>query len=288
MPFLVSAKSSEALQAQAGRLRSHLAAHPELELPDVAADARRCAARSSTHRAAMLTGDREQLLAALSAIERGERIDGLVEGLAAGGGGAVAFLFSGQGSQWAGMGRELYEAFPGVRERARRCCAPSSIAHLGRSLKELLFAPEDSEEALLLDRTEFTQPALFAIEVALYRLVTSFGLRPDLSDRSFDRRALRRVRGRGVLARGCLRAGRGTWTADGRACRAPARWPPCGPPSARYWRASTGFEDGLSLAAVNGPEAVVVSGEQELLGRWEAELAAATTASPRARSSACV
>src|SRR5207302_9549142 len=106
----------------------------------------------------------------------GEPAAGVVAGEA--GAGKTAFLFTGQGAQWAGMGAGLYEHVPVFAAALDRVCAELD-PNLGRSLKELLVAAEGSPEAELLGATEFTQAALFALEVALYRLFESWGLRPD-------------------------------------------------------------------------------------------------------------
>ena len=87
-------------------------------------------------------------------------------------------MFPGQGAQWAGMGSELYEASSIFKAALDEILGELDL-HLECSLKEIMFAGEGSPQTELLERTEFTQPALFALECALYRLIESFGITPD-------------------------------------------------------------------------------------------------------------
>ena len=177
LPLLLSAKTEAALWGQAERLREHLVAQPELELSDVASSL--ATARSHfERRAALVARDREEFLDALSALARGTPAPGTVLGSGAQAG-KLAVLFTGQGSQRPGMGRALAEAFPPFRDALDAACAHLD-RELERPLREVLFAEEGSPEAALLDETAFTQPALFALEVALFRLLESWGVRPDL------------------------------------------------------------------------------------------------------------
>ncbi len=265
LPFLVSAASDGALTGQARRLRAFVERAEDLDLPAVAG-ALALRRASLSHRAVILGGDREQLLRGLSALERDVSEDGLYRGVVAGG--AVAFMFSGQGAQWAGMGRKLYEAFPLFASELDRVCAELDPL-LDCSVRELMFAQDGSEGVSRIDRTEFTQPALFALEVALYRLVMSFGLKPDLLiGHSIGELSAAHVAGVFSLEDGCkLVAGRGRLmgaleeVGAMAAVRASER---------DVLGSLNGFEDRLALAAVNAPEAVVVSGDATALGEWEA------------------
>ncbi|MBB4919036.1 type I polyketide synthase [Streptosporangium saharense] len=246
VPFLLSGHSEQALSAQAGRLAAFLAERPRAVLPDVAHSL--IAHRAELpHRGAVVARDRESLLDGLEALAAGR---GLRGGAATG---RTAFLFTGQGAQRPGMGRELYDAYPEFAASFVAVCAELD-EHLERPLREVVFQGGE-----LLDQTGWTQPALFAFEVALYRLVESFGLRPDfVAGHSVGELAAAHVAGvlslpdaaRLVAARGRLMQG---LPAGGAmvAVQAPED------------EVLPLLGDRVSLAAVNGPEAVVVAGHEE-------------------------
>uniref|UniRef100_UPI0021CFF0C8 type I polyketide synthase n=1 Tax=Streptomyces lycopersici TaxID=2974589 RepID=UPI0021CFF0C8 len=167
VPWVLSARGEAALRAQARRLRSYVVARPELEPVDVGYSL--ALTRSVFgHRAAVVGRDREELLNGLDQLATG-----MVPGAVAGSGG-TAFLFTGQGAQRPGMGRGLYAAFPVFAAVFDEVCAELD-GHLDGSVREVVFG----EDAGALDRTVFTQTGLFALEVALFRLVESWGLAPD-------------------------------------------------------------------------------------------------------------
>jgi acyl transferase domain-containing protein/acyl carrier protein len=268
LPFLLSASSDEALRAHASRLSSHLLAKPELDLHALAATLALNRAQLP-HRAIAIAKGQEELVSYLQALSRGEPADGLVQGEARGEG-KIALLFSGQGSQWAGMGRDLHEAFPTFAKELDSLCVEFD-RRLGRSLKEILFAAEGSQEALLLDRTEFTQPAIFALEVALFRLVAAFGIAPDfLIGHSVGEVSAAYAAGVLSMEDACtLVAARGRLMGalpeDGAMLAIQAG-------EQDVMASLNGLGDRLVVAAVNAPDAVVVSGDaaavEQLEARW--------------------
>ncbi|MDW6066461.1 acyltransferase domain-containing protein [Streptomyces sp. FXJ1.4098] len=177
-PWMVSAKSEQALRAQAAQLRAYLAARPEVGLADVGY-ALATGRAAFDHRAVLLGPDREAFLHGLRALEADEEHENLVRGVATGAG-KLAFVCSGQGTQRPRMGYELYHAFPLFAAAMDEACAYLD-PHLERPLRDVVFAEPDSDSdtAQLLHQTCYAQPALFALQVALHRLVTEqYGLTP--------------------------------------------------------------------------------------------------------------
>ncbi|PYC66047.1 6-deoxyerythronolide-B synthase, partial [Streptomyces tateyamensis] len=156
VPLLLSARSPEALAAQAAALRAHLAERPELRPLDVAYSLATGRA-ALEQRAVVVAGDREAALAGLVGLAEGR-----TAGAVAKADGLTAFLFSGQGSQRVGMGRQLATVFP-------------VFAAAWDELAGHLDLGSDEE----LNQTQYAQPAIFAFEVALFRLLESWGVKPD-------------------------------------------------------------------------------------------------------------
>ncbi|MEU9609687.1 type I polyketide synthase, partial [Streptomyces sp. NPDC048057] len=173
----VSGRGQAALREQATRLLEHLgsaegaATHP--------ADTAVSLATTRTHfdrRAVVLGNDRDEALEALEALTQGRDHPALIQATTPHTP-RTAFLFTGQGSQHPQMGRELYDTYPHFAHALDNTCAALD-PHLPHPLRDIIFATPNSKQATLLNQTQYTQPALFALETALYHLLTHWGIHP--------------------------------------------------------------------------------------------------------------
>jgi acyl transferase domain-containing protein/acyl carrier protein len=264
LPWLLSGKTAAALQDQARRLRRHLDDHPGLD-PAATAHALITTRAALDHRAAAVAGDREGLARALDAIAAGMPHAHAVGGVARSG--RLAVMFTGQGAQRAGMGRELYTTQPVFSTAFDEVCELLDTA-LGRSLRDIVLAEPGTPEAESLNDTRYTQPALFALEAALYRLTESFGIRPDfVLGHSIGEVTAAHIAGVLTLPDACaLVAAR---------ARLMAQLPTGGAmitiqaPENHVLPTLEGLEHKVSIAAVNSPTHTVISGDTDTIDALE-------------------
>nr|WP_252981026.1 type I polyketide synthase [Streptomyces chartreusis] len=269
LPVLLSARGDDALRAQAGRLLAFAEERPDLPVDRLAA-ALALHRSAFERRAAVVAHGRDDLLRGLHALVDGQPDPAVIRPAAPGAGrGRVAFLFTGQGGQRLGMGRELYDRHPVFAD-----ALDAALAHLDTDLdvplREVMFAADGTPEAALLDRTGYTQPALFAFEVALYRLVESWGVTPDyVAGHSVGEIAAAHAAGVLELADACaLVAAR---------ARLMALLPEGGAMvsvTATEGEVTPLLDERVSVAAVNGPASLVLSGDEDAVEAVAAALAA--------------
>ncbi|MFC4035394.1 SDR family NAD(P)-dependent oxidoreductase [Streptomyces polygonati] len=259
VPWVLSAKSPEALRDQALRLAEHTTADPEPRAVDIGWSLATTRA-PLRHRAVIVAAGRQEAATALRALAAGEDVPAAVRG-EADDGHRPAFLFAGQGSQTAGMGSGLYAAFPAYAAAFDDACAALD-PHLDRPLRDIVHAGPGTAAAELLDRTEYAQPALFAYEVALFRLLESWRIRPGkLAGHSVGEIAAAHVAdvlslsdaARLVAARGRLMQ-----RLPGRGAMAAVEAEP-----GEVTGLLAGLGDRVGIAAVNGPRATVLSGDAD-------------------------
>lgn len=251
VPWVLSARSAAALANQAQRLATQLAAADDVRPLDVGWSL--VSTRSVfEHRAVLVGTERAQFLDALAGLAAGEPPADVAAGRTRPAGKTV-FVFPGQGAQYLDMGRALYERFP-LFAKAFDAAADALDQHLRLPLRQVVWGTD----AVLLENTEFAQPALFAVEVATAALLESWGVVPELVlGHSVGEIAAAQVAGvlslegaaRLVAARGRLMAGL---------------------PAGGVMVAVTAGEaevvaqlgPGVDIAAVNAPDSVVISGDQ--------------------------
>ncbi|WP_244790869.1 type I polyketide synthase [Streptomyces sp. BJ20] len=269
VPWVLSARSEPALREQAARLRDLVAADASLSAADVG-HALVSARSTFEHRAVLLGGSRDEALANLAALAAGEEPARAVRGTATAPTGPIVFVFPGQGSQWLGMGRRLY-AESDVFARSVDACVRALQPWLDWSLLDLITG---ADTAPSLDGGDsVVQPALFAMMVSLARVWESLGVVPDavvghsqgeiaaacasgaLSLQDAARVVALRSRALAALA------GQGGMSAVAE-------------PLARVEDRLRQWPGRLSVATVNGPASVVVSGDLEALDAFAASAAA--------------
>ncbi|WP_459171124.1 acyltransferase domain-containing protein, partial [Streptomyces scabiei] len=265
----LSGRTEQALRAQAQRLREHLLVTPRAGLADVGFSLATTRA-ALEHRAVLVGDDPDRMLGDLAALADGDPPSRVPYGVPTGG--KTAFLFTGQGSQRVGMGRELHARFPVFAEALDEVFEAFGD-RLGRPLRDVVLAGADSPDAALLDRTVFTQAGLFAVEVALFRLVEHLGIRPDrVAGHSVGELAAAHAVGMLSLPDAVtLVAERG---------RLMEALPEGGAmvsvraPEEEVAELLRGRETRVAIAAVNGPLSCVLSGDEDAVAEIADELAA--------------
>jgi acyl transferase domain-containing protein len=274
--WLLSGRSAAAVGAQARRLGELLESGEPTAIDAVA---RTLATRRThfPHRAAVAGANGEQLRRGLAALANQGRNQAAGQAIRAP---RVAFVFSGQGTQRERMGAELYARYPVYASAFDAACAAVDEArerHTGRTgpaLRDVVFAEPGSELATALHSTEFTQPALFAVQVAMYRLVNDWGVEPvAVAGHSLGELTAAHVAGALSLAD----------AANLVVARALAmQSAPVGgtmlsvrAPEAEVRAALVDIGDKVSVAAVNGPRSTVVSGDADavraLASTWRSQ-----------------
>jgi acyl transferase domain-containing protein/NAD(P)-dependent dehydrogenase (short-subunit alcohol dehydrogenase family)/acyl carrier protein len=275
VPWVLSARSGRSLRAQAGRLLARVSADGDVDAGDVGLSLVTTRAVFE-HRAVVLGAGRDELLSGLAAVAEGRVSSGVVSGEAAAGG--VAVVFSGQGAQRVGMGRELYERLPVFARVFDEACGMLDEYLTGwveYPVRDVVFAGQDSALAGLLDQTVYAQAGLFAVEAALFAVVSDWGVEPGfVAGHSLGE--ITAAFAAGVLS---LRDACALVAARGRLMQAL--------PSGGAMLAVQAGEDEIvawlaehaplrvELAAVNGPVSVVLSGDEEAVEQAAAYFSAA-------------
>ncbi len=260
--LVLSAKTASALERASQNLSAHLQEHPELPLQDAACTLQ-LGRKAFGHRRTVVASTNEEAVKLLLAKPEPNRV---FSGQAAASAPGVVFMFSGQGSQYVNMGRELYETEARFRAQLDQC-AERLIPDLGLDLRSLLYTPEQDSAAAAqkLSHTAFTQPALFSIEYALAQWWMAHGIAPSaMIGHSIGEYAAACLAGVFSLEDGLhMSAIRG---------RLMGEMPSGSMLSVAVAADKLSLPTGLALAAINGPEQCVVSGPTDAIQKFAAEL----------------
>jgi acyl transferase domain-containing protein/NAD(P)-dependent dehydrogenase (short-subunit alcohol dehydrogenase family)/acyl carrier protein len=263
-PWVISGRSASALRAQCARLHAHLEQQPGVGLLDVAHSLVSTRALHE-HRAVVLGHKRGELLAGLETVAAGTEAPNVVSGRTAPRG-PVTFIFPGQGTHWAGMARELGETSPVFTEHLG-AAANAFAPYLDWSLEAVL---KDEPGAPSMDRVEVVQPTLFAVMISLAALWRSFGVEPDMViGHSQGEIAAAHVAGALTLedaARIVALRSRALTGVAGRGGMISLALP-----IDDVERRLERHDNQLSVAAINGPTSVVVSGDMQALNELLSE-----------------
>lgn len=265
----LSAKTSEALVDLVASYQNHLEANRELELADICYTAN-TGRTHFNHRLVTIASNQAELCKKLSQYQRGRELTGLFSGeiVTNAPPPKVAFLFTGQGSQYINMGQQLYKIFPVFREVVNKCnqilLSELEYPLLSVLYPEILEDKEQNKNSSLINQTAYTQPAIFAIEYALFCLWQSWGIRPNIvMGHSLGEYVAAAAAGVFSLEEGLkLIATRG---------RLMQQLPQHGKmvsvmaPESKLEQLISSYEQKVVIAAINGSESVVISGETEAI-----------------------
>ncbi|RDI46437.1 type I polyketide synthase [Nocardia mexicana] len=271
IPWIVTGRSAESVAAQAGSLLAWIEDGRDADPVDIGFSLVSSRAQLE-HRAVVVGRDTEELISGLRSVADGQRPPGVT------GGAVTAVMFPGQGAQRPGMGRELYHRYPIFRDAFDEICAEFGT-RLDIPLRDVVFAEPGTAAAADLDRTAVTQAALFATEVAIYRLAESWELRPEfVMGHSIGEVVAAYIAGVWTLSDACtLVAARGRLMQSAPATGAMIA---VGADADSVADLVRGHSDEVGLAAVNGPAAVVISGSrtpvEDIANRLAAEGVQAT------------
>ncbi|MFI9721763.1 type I polyketide synthase [Streptomyces sp. NPDC052396] len=261
VPWVLSGKNTAALERQAGKLRDFATADPGVDVADAAWSLVSSRSRFE-HRAVVLGRSRDELLNGLGSLTDGAESAAVVRGVA-GNLGGVVFMFPGQGSQWVGMGRQLYDTFPVFAQTLDECAA-ALAEWVDWSLLDVV---RGVEGAPTLDRVDVVQPALFSVMVSMAALWRSWGVNP----------AAVVGHSQGEIAAACVCGALSLRDATKIvALRSKALVDLIGHGGMASVTESadvvaerlTPWNDRVSIAVVNGPRSVVVSGEPDALDEF--------------------